>query len=271
MTDPPVIGAQLSVLDIGRNRDWLFAKDRDIELPEFSVPDLLRSPEGVIGIVKDALDGWRGRLGIHGPYMGFGLDTIDRDMRACVQARLDRALDVCAELGAVWMVVHSPFDLWDAHNIEGTPNGLGSRVAAILETVSPALRRAEDMGTVLVLENVKDADPAHRAAVVAAADSPALRLSVDVGHANWAHRMAGAPPPDRFVLAAGESLGHVHLQDTDGYADRHWVPGEGNIPFPAVFAALSGIDADPHLIVEITDFGRVQDAVGYLETLGLAR
>jgi len=31
------------------------------------------------------------------------------------------------------------------------------------------------------------------------------------------------------------------------------------------------VDADPHLIVEITDFGRVQDAVGYLETLGLAR
>jgi sugar phosphate isomerase/epimerase len=148
---------------------------------------------------------------------------------------------------------------------------LGKRVDAILATLKPALARAEDLGVAMVLENIKDVDPAHRAAVVEAAGSPALKLSVDTGHANWARHMAGGPPVDRFISAAGAQLGHVHLQDTDGYADRHWVLGEGTIPWAPIFAALGQIDATPHLIVEINEFNRVPEAVAHLEALGLAQ
>ncbi len=271
MTDLPVIGAQLSALDIDRHRDWLFEKDRDIEMPEFCMADILGSPDAFITLAREKLDGWNGRLGIHGPFTGFALDTKDKEVRAVVQKRLDQALDVCERLGAVWMVVHSPFDLWDAHNLDNGPKDRERRVGAFLETLAPALKRAEGIGTVLVLENIRDVDPAHRAAVVRAAESPALRLSVDTGHANWAYTMAGAPPVDRFITAAGADLGHVHLQDTDGYADRHWVLGEGNIPWPAVFSALAATKAAPHLIVEINAFHRVPESVAYLEALGLGQ
>lgn len=269
MSDLPVIGAQLSVLDLDRHRDWLFEKNRDLELPEFCMADILRAPDMFVSLAREKLAGWQGRLGIHGPFSGFELDVKDRDIRAVVQARLDQALGVCEALEAAFMVLHSPFDLWDAHNMAGTD--LDRRAAAILETLRPALTRAEDQGTVLVLENIKDVDPGHRAAVIAAADSPALRLSVDTGHANWAHHMAGGPPVDRFIAAAGAMLGHVHLQDTDGYADRHWVLGEGTIPWAPVFRALGEVKADPHLIVEIKDFNRVPEAVAHLERLGLAQ
>ena len=63
----------------------------------------------------------------------------------------------------------------------------------------------------------------------------------------------------------------MHLQDTDGYADRHWVLGEGNIPWPAVFSALDATKAAPHLIVEINEFNRVPECVAYLEALGLGQ
>lgn len=271
MTDLPVIGAQLSVLDLDRHRDWLFEKNRDLELPEFCMADILASPDVCVGMARKKLDGWTGRLGIHGPFSGFALDVRDREMRAVVQKRLDQALDACAALGAVQMVIHSPFDLWDAHNLGNTPKDRQKRTVAILDTLKPALERAENLGVVMVLENIKDVDPAERALVIDAADSPALRLSVDTGHANWAHRMAGAPPPDRFITAAGERLAHVHLQDTDGYADRHWVPGEGNIRWPAIFSALQETRSNPHLIVEINEFGRVPDAVAHFEALGLGQ
>ncbi len=271
MTDLPVIGAQLSALDIDRHRDWLFEKDRDIEMPEFCMADILASPDAFVTMAKQKLDGWNGRLGIHGPFSGFDLDTKDKEVRAVVQKRLDQALDVCERLGAVWMVVHSPFDLWDVQNLDNGPKDRERRVGALLETLGPALRRAEEIGTVLVLENIKDVDPGHRAAAVEAAGSPALKLSVDTGHANWAHAMAGAPPVDRFISVAGADLGHVHLQDTDGYADRHWVLGEGNIAWPAVFSALVATKAAPHLIVEINEFGRVPECVAYLEALRLGQ
>lgn len=271
MSELPIVGAQLSVLDIDKHRDWLFEKNRDLELPEFCMADILRAPEPFIDMARAKLDGWHGRLGIHGPFAGFEIDTRDREIRDVVQARLNQALDVCAALGAVQMVIHSPFDLWDAHNFGNGPKDLDRRVAHTMETLGPALRRAEGLGVVLVLENIRDVDPAHRAAVIDAAGSAALRLSVDTGHANWAHVMAGAVAPDRFLSEAGAMLGHVHLQDTDGYADRHWPLGCGTIAWHGVFEAIGRTRANPHLIVEINDFDRVRESVAHLERLGLAQ
>ena len=269
MTDRPVIGAQLSVLDLDRHRDWLFEKNRDLELPEFCMADILRNPGPFIDLALEKLRGWQGRLGIHGPFSGFELDVKDRELRRIVQTRLDAALEVCERLGARQMVIHSPYDRWDSHNLDNGPRDREKSVAAILETLGPALRRAEAAGVVMVVENIKDVEPELRRTVVEAADSAALRLSVDTGHAEWAHVSAGAPPVERFISDAGALLGHVHLQDADGYADRHWVLGEGSIDFPAVFAALGELKGAPHLIVEINDFSRVPDSLAYLERLGL--
>ena len=271
MPDLPVVGAQLTVLDLPKHRDWLIEKNRDLELPEFCMADILAAPDPFIDMAKKALDGWSGRLGIHGPFAGFELDVKDKEIRPVVQARIDRALDVCEKLGATQMVLHSPYDGWDAHNLDNKPNDRAKRIAAIAETLAPAVKRAEGMGVELVLENIKDVDPAHRAAVVAAVDSAALRLSVDTGHAYWAHMSAGAPPVDRFISAAGDLLAHVHLQDADGYADRHWVLGEGTIPFAPIFSALGRLGSNPRLIVEINDFSRVRDSVAHLEALGLGQ
>jgi sugar phosphate isomerase/epimerase len=268
MSDLPVIGAQLSVLDLDRHRDWLFEKNRDLELPEFCLADVLDAPGPFIDMARDKLDGWTGRLGIHGPFSGFELDCRDREVRAVIARRLDQALDVCGALGARQMVIHSPYDGWDADNLDNGPKDRAKSVAAVLDTLGAALRRAEDMGVVMVLENIRDTDPDHRAAVVRAADSAALRLSVDTGHAHWAHTVLGAPDAAGFVAGAGEALAHLHLQDTDGRADRHWSLGEGNIDFTAIFAALQG---EPHLIVEINDFNRVQDSAAHLAALGLGQ
>ena len=271
MQDLPVIGAQLSVLDLDRHRDWLFAHDRDLELPEFCMADILANPAPFIDMARKALDGWGGRLGIHGPFSGFQLDVKDREIRPVVQRRIDQALDVCEALGAVQMVLHSPYDRWDQCNLDNTATGRATRIGAILDTLDPALTRARDIGVQIVLENIKDTDPMDRLAVVRAADTPALALSVDTGHAHWAHWVDGAPPVDRFISAAGPHLAHVHLQDTDGWADRHWALGEGNITWPAIFKALAASETRPHLIVEINDFDKVEDSVAHLAGLGLAR
>ncbi len=192
----------------------------------------------------------------------------DRELRAVVQKRLGQAMDVCDALGATQMVLHSPFDHWDGGNLDAKPHEREKRVKAVLDTLGPVLKRAEDQGVELVLENIQDVDPGHRAAVVEAADSAALKLSVDVGHAYWAEVSAGAPSVAEFIAAAGADLRHVHLQDADGLADRHWCLGDGSLNFAPIFAALTGT---PRLIVEINDFSRVPEAVAHLERLGLGQ
>ncbi|WP_425053027.1 sugar phosphate isomerase/epimerase family protein [Psychromarinibacter sp. S121] len=271
MGDLPVVGAQLTALLLDSHREWLIEKDRDLELPEYAMTDILRAPDTLIAKTKAKLDGWNGRLGVHGPFKGFEIDVSDKEFRPVVQARLLACLDACEKLGAGQMVIHSPYDPWDHANLGHKPKDRERRVDAILATLAPALERAEGIGVTMVLENIKDVDPAERAAVIAVADSPALRLSVDTGHANWAHHACDAPDPAGFIDAAGERLAHVHLQDTDGSRDCHWALGEGTIDFAAVFAALGRLDARPHLIVEINDFSKVKASVAHLQALGLAQ
>ena len=70
--------------------------------------------------------------------------------------------------------------------------------------------------------------------------------------------------------AAGDQLAHVHIQDSDGYADRHWAPGEGTIRWRAIFRALGRLNSNPRLIIELRDHAMVLAGAAHLAELGLA-
>lgn len=53
--------------------------------------------------------GHGGRLRIHGPFWGFTVASKDPEVRALVRRRMDQGLDAAAELGAIQMVIHSPY------------------------------------------------------------------------------------------------------------------------------------------------------------------
>ena len=73
------------------------------------------------------------------------------------------------------------------------------------------------------------------------------------------------------ALAGGAALRHVHLQDVDGFADRHWHPGEGNIPWKSVFAALNRLPQMPRLLLEVADPRALRQGADHLIGLGLAQ
>ncbi len=268
----PVLGAALPLAGVRLHREWILEKQRDLEIQDFCYADLLDGDwQGVVVQYKKALDGYAGRLGIHGPFWGFTIASMDSEIRAVVAKRMMQGLDVCAALGASQMVVHSPYTTWDYNNLDNNPGSRQSVIERVHATIGPAVKRAEDMGCVLVIENIEDVDTHIRVDLAKSFDSPAVRVSIDTGHANYAHGSTGAPPVDYYVHAAGDMLHHVHLQDTDGHADRHWNPGEGNIPWHAVFRALGRLGSNPRLILEVRDKETLRAGADHLIALGLAQ
>jgi len=269
MSKPQVtIGAALSLLDLPKFRPWFLEAPRDLELQDFCFASVLSGnwmsfAETALGMI----DGFQGRLGIHGPFSGFDIDTRDPDVRAVVVRRLDQALDVCEKLGAVQMVVHSPYRAWDYRNIDLRPRGREQKIEAVHGCLGEAVKRAEDLGVTLVIENIQDIDPMDRLHLAKSFQSPAVRLSVDTGHAHYANGTDCAPMADRFIRQAGDYLGHVHLQDADGFADRHWAIGEGTICWPEIMRALKECTQSPHLILELNDSGGIIPSATYLEGL----
>lgn len=253
-------------------RDWLVDQQRDLELQDFFRADVLNGDwRPLVRRIRAELQGHRGRLGIHGPFWGFDIDTQDPDVRSVVQRRLDQGLDVCEEIGATQMVVHSPYKTWTYHNLDnqaGARQKLQERVHACL---GEAVARAERTGVTLVIENIEDKDPLARVQLAQSFGSERVRVSLDTGHAYYAHVSTGAPPVDYYIVAAGDLLEHVHLQDADGYADRHWAIGEGSILWPGVFRQLGGLSSSPRLILELRDTGAIGRAADWLAGAGLAR
>jgi sugar phosphate isomerase/epimerase len=267
----PILGAALKLSGIRQHRDWLLEKQRDLELQDFHTAETLDGDwRPLVEETRKLLDGHTGRLGIHGPFWGFKLDSHDPAIRAIVTRRLLQGLDACAALGATQMVIHSPYTAWDYNNLDNSRQGRDELVERTHQTMRDVVTRAAESGVVLVIENIEDRDPHARVALAASFDSPAVKVSIDTGHAHYAYGSLAAPPVDYYVHAAGDALNHVHLQDADGYADRHWNPGEGTIRWQAVFAALSRLSANPRLILEVRDATTLRKGTAYLEQLGVA-
>lgn len=272
--DPlPLLGAAMPADALPLWRDWLFEEGgRDLELQDFFRADLLMGDwRPLVRDIRRQLEGHGGRLGIHGPFWGFVVDTEDPEVRAVVAKRLDQGLDVCEALGATQMVVHSPFTTWDHNNLDMVADARAKLQDRVHAAMGAAVARAERIGVTLVIENVEDKDPDARVALARSFGSERVRVSLDTGHAHYAHVSTGAPPVDYYVAAAGDMLEHVHLQDADGYADRHWALGDGSILWPSVFRALARLTSNPRLVIELRDKTEIGRAAEYLVKAGLAR
>lgn len=272
-SDTPLLGAAMPVRVLRDMRDWICTDGRDLELQDFVKAEVLDSGDwkAVAAEAKEILAEHAGRLGIHGPFWGFGLASEDPEIRAVVRKRMAQGLDVCEEIGATQMVVHSPFTTWGHNNYDSYPNSRSELIGRVHDSLDAAVTRAERIGVELVIENIEDKDPADRVALVRSFDSRSVRVSIDTGHAHYAHGSTGAPPVDRFVTAAGDLLAHVHLQDADGYADRHWAPGDGTVRWASIFKALADLSARPRLILELRDHAEIPRGAAHLVDLGLAR
>jgi sugar phosphate isomerase/epimerase len=272
MSDLPILGAALTLDALENQRALMLEKHRDLELQDFWPGEVLNGDwTPLVDRAKRLLEGHRGRVGIHGPFFGFAIDSMDVDVREIVKKRLLQGLEVCEALGGTHMVVHSPYTTWDHNNLDNYENARELKLELCHVTMKDAVKRAENIGCELVIENIEDKDPYARIELAKSFSSEAVKVSVDTGHAHYAHGSTGAPPVDYFIKAAGNNLRHIHLQDADGYADRHWTLGEGTINWPSVFTALGELESKPRLIVELRDHSGLPASIANMAALGLAQ
>ncbi|MDD7971646.1 sugar phosphate isomerase/epimerase [Roseinatronobacter sp. HJB301] len=265
----PLIGAAMLLHNMDILRDWLFDKDRPLEIQDFIPPGIIAGDtSALLRQWQVALQGHHGPRGIHGPFFGLDITNPDTEIRTIIQARMYKALDIASALHAEWMVLHSPFTFWHSLNYTNYPLLRKTLFQAAADCLGPVLERAADAGVTLVLENIDDTSPADRSDLIAKINHPNLKLSVDTGHADLAHAKYGAPPVIDFLQHAGTNLAHVHLQDIDGHADRHWHPGHGRINWKPLMTALAKHPAQPPLLLEVrNNHNRIPKTAAILENL----
>jgi sugar phosphate isomerase/epimerase len=260
------LGAALMTDELQSQLEWLVAGKRDLEIQDFFQHELLDGDwQSVVTKAKTLLGDYPGRMGIHGPFWGLDLANPDPKVRDVVKHRLGQGLNVAEELGATHMVIHSPIEPWLHRHIVNSKKEKDYVISLTGDTLGELTTKASAIGCVLVMENIMDIDPRLQLDFIKSVSSDFLKMSIDVGHAYCMHQQHGAPPPDQFIAEAGSYLAHVHLQDTDGYLDRHWLPGDGQVNFKSIFEEITKTEAEPRLIIEIKDKSRCQHAATWLE------
>ena len=211
----PVLGAALSINSLPAYRPWLLSRQRDLELQDFFRAEVLDGDwRGAADKVKQLLDGFKGRLGIHGPFWGFKIDSHDPLIRQAVRTRLLQGLEAAETIGASQMVIHSPYTTWDHNNLDLYPGGREAVIERVQATLVDVIRRAEQIGCELVIENIEDKDPHERVRLAnALGQQERSRLARHRARALCAHvdrRAAG-----RLLRRCGGR--HAHACPPSGY------------------------------------------------------
>ncbi len=269
---PPLVGAAMPIADLPEHLDWILGGQRDLELWDPSYGSVLDSHWRTLAReARSMLNGYTGRLGIHGPWNGLPLTCPDAQVQRLVAERLMQGLEFAGAVGATHMVVHSPFDFFGSpHVVHTRSTGLAEELELAHGTLEPVLPIARQIGCTLVVEVCSDTNTRPLIELVQSFAGETVRLSLDVGHALVMQR-AGGPPADQWVRDGGPLLAHLHLQDNDGLFDRHWAPGEGNLNWYALFEALSTLDQRPRLLLELANTRKIGAGASYLANRGFVR
>ena len=267
MSDEPfVLGAAMPSTFLDQYGVWLIEKQRDLELQDIIGIEVLDGNyKQHAKDIKARLDGFEGRLGIHGPFLGLNLAAPDPKIQQVTADRLKQGVEFAEIIGATHMVVHSPIMSLGNHRTH--PSFQIEMTHVTLKDVVPM---AEAAGCNLVIENIFDKHTDIHLELIKSFESNFVRASIDTGHAFITH-VEGGPPVDHWIRAMGAKLEHVHLQDTDGYTDRHWVPGDGHIGWRAVFAELAKLEQCPRLILELWGVNEIPRAMAWFESEGIAQ
>ncbi len=155
--------------------------------------------------------------------------------------KVDRSIDLAAELGARTVVLHPPFR-WQKDYARNFAEGVAAREesSGILLAVenmypwrAPAGKRVRDVEAYL-----PHWDPVPQ---------PYAHVTLDLSHTATAHADALA-----MVQALGPRLTHLHLADgTGSVMDEHLVPGRGGQPCGTVLERLRTSGFSGVVVVEI--------------------
>jgi sugar phosphate isomerase/epimerase len=213
---------------IGEHLPMLRGKRLNLEIYFGSkVIDGIKASE--IENIKRKLD-YSPELTVHAPFMDLSPGAVDSKVRAVTLERFYQTLDIAGALGAKAVVFHSGYEKWRfAHRVDIWLEGS-------LKTWKEVIKRAEDTGVKIAVENIFEDSPGNLALLMKELGSERFGICFDTGHCNLFSKVA----LEQWLSALKDSIIELHIHDNDRSFDSHLPIGEGTFDFGGLFTALRG-------------------------------
>lgn len=185
---------------------------------------------------------------IHLPFNGVDIGVTDNEERRFAISLIKASMEDGVKIGAGTGILHP-----NAHDTVIPGSTLAEERDAAYESVSEIVEFASRVGIRIAVENLftrlggRFGCKFHELQkMVLEINSPILGICLDTGHAT----IEKEDIPEA-IKTIGDKLFNIHLHDTDGLDDRHWVPGQGIIDWYSVREALESINYQYPWMMEV--------------------
>ncbi|MBN1551549.1 sugar phosphate isomerase/epimerase [bacterium] len=187
-------------------------------------------------------DRWRGRIAVHGPFLGIKYDYQDHILKEAVKMRLNRTYEVVRQIKPDTLVLHTGFsDEVEKFHLQNL------WLQETMEFWQKEIEKYAALNVTVVLENIIESDPSYMKILVDNVNHPNLKLCFDIGHAHvWSHWS-----PSEWIEFLGNRIFHIHLHDNAGEQDNHLPVGKGSIDFENFFNTVRKHIPDVTISLEV--------------------
>ena len=188
---------------------------------------------------------------LHAPFSDVNIASLNERERKNSLKLIKKSMEFCSKIEGEAVIIH-PYST----EIFGNDQSYLRAKSKMEDSLCTLAIFAEKLGIKLAVENVSNiggwsfgAEMSQLTKSVSKINNPHLGLCLDTGHV-----FIGRADADlsKDVLECGKNLIALHIQDTDGKKDRHWLPGQGIIDWTQFMKDLIFIDYKGVLTLEIS-------------------
>lgn len=188
---------------------------------------------------------------VHAPLSDVDIASLDEEERKNSLELIKKSMESCSEIKGEIVVIHPC-----STEISGDDQNYLRAKNKTEDSLCTLATFAEKLGIKLAVEDVPNiggwsfgTEVSELSKLVSKINNPHLGLCLDTGHV-----FVGQENVDlsKDVFECGENLIALHIQDTDGKKDRHWLPGQGIINWAQFTKDLIFIDYKGVLTLEIS-------------------
>jgi sugar phosphate isomerase/epimerase len=197
----------------------------------------------------------------HAPFMDLRPGAIDPRVRQVTIDRLKQVFDLVPFYRPLSVVCHPSFDR--KYYVSSEHLWLENS----LNTWRQLLIMADEMDTMVALENVYESDSQHLNLLLNTLPSSHVCFCFDTGHFN----VFSKTPLKGWMENLGSRVGQIHLHDNHGVLDEHLPVGEGNFPFEEFFEMLRERELNPIVTLESHTEKHLWRMLENIKTMNLPR
>jgi len=227
-----------------------------LELHAFTEPGILaNNPSELLQRYKKQLAGFSGRLGMHGAFYDMVSASIDPDVQALTRTRYRQCLQIAAELEVEYLIFHANY--MGAMGLADYWSGWHKRQVSFWVDF---MHEAEQLGMMILLENMWADHPQIINDVLAEVNSPRLRVCLDLSHA----ALYSPTSLSEWITALYPYMHCCHLNNHDGRQDLHWPLGKGVIDYKQVLTIIRQLPHPPLLTLELPNWNSICQSLPFL-------